>query len=99
MYMGTFGGHTCHHGETLIFHVDVNSAFLSWSAVRQLQDDPSSVDLRKIPSIVGGRKDSRRGVVTAKSIPAKRYGIVTGEPVMKALEKCPNLVMVPADFA
>ncbi|MBQ1598810.1 MAG: DNA polymerase IV [Lachnospiraceae bacterium] len=99
MYMGTFGGHTCHHGETIIFHVDVNSAFLSWSAVRQLQDDPSSVDLRKIPSIVGGRKDSRRGVVTAKSIPAKRYGIITGEPVMKALEKCPNLVMVPADFA
>lgn len=98
MIYGTFGGHRCHRGEPVIFHVDVNSAFLSWSAVKRLEEDPGSIDLREVPSIIGGREGSRRGVVTAKSIPAKAYGIVTGEPVMKALEKCPNLVIARGDF-
>ncbi|WP_051538259.1 Y-family DNA polymerase [Butyrivibrio proteoclasticus] len=85
--------------DTIIFHVDVNSAFLSWSAVKKLKDEPGSVDLRTIPSAVGGDVKSRHGIITAKSIPAKKYGIVTGEPVVKALQKCPKLVMVPGDFA
>ena len=85
-------------GERLIFHVDVNSAFLSWSAVKRLEEDPSSVDLRTIPSAVGGDVATRHGIITAKSIPAKQYGIQTGEPVVKALAKCPNLVLVPSDF-
>ncbi len=82
----------------IIFHIDVNSAFLSWSAVKQLKEDPSAVDLRTIPSIVGGDISTRHGVVTAKSIPAKKYGIRTGEPVAKALQKCPNLTIVRSDF-
>lgn len=82
----------------IIFHVDVNSAYLSWSALKCLQDDPGSVDLRTIPSAVGGDVKTRHGIITAKSIPAKKYGIVTGEPVVKALQKCPQLVMVPSDF-
>ena len=81
-----------------IFHVDVNSAFLSWSALKQLQDDPGSVDLRTIPSAVGGDVKTRHGIITAKSIPAKKYNIQTGEPVVKALQKCPQLVLVPSDF-
>ncbi|MCI2048675.1 MAG: DNA polymerase IV [Lachnospiraceae bacterium] len=85
--------------EHLIFHVDVNSAFLSWSAVRRLKEDPGCVDLRDIPSAVGGDVKTRHGVITAKSIPAKKYGIHTGEPVVKALQKCPNLVLVESDFA
>lgn len=85
-------------GRRIIFHVDVNSAFLSWSALKQLREDPDSVDLRTIPSAVGGDIKSRRGVITAKSIPAKKYGVVTGEPVVKALQKCPNLVLVRSDF-
>lgn len=84
--------------KTYIFHIDVNSAFLSWSAVKRLKDDPSSIDLRTIPSAVGGDVDSRHGIVTAKSIPAKKYDIHTGMPVMKALKNCPDLVLVPADF-
>lgn len=84
--------------ETIIFHVDVNSAFLSWSAVKKLRDEPGSVDLRTIPSAVGGDVRQRHGIITAKSIPAKKYGIVTGEPVVKALQKCPKLVVVPGDF-
>ena len=85
--------------EKIIFHIDVNSAFLSWSALKKLEEEPGSIDLRTIPSAVGGDVNSRHGIITAKSIPAKKYGIVTGEPVIKALQKCPKLVMVPSDFA
>ena len=55
----------------------------------------SETDLRLIPSIVGGDMSKRHGVVLAKSIPAKAYGIVTGEPVVNAFRKCPHLVTVP----
>ena len=85
-------------GKT-IFHIDVNSAFLSWSAVKLLREDPSAVDLRTIPSAVGGDVETRHGVITAKSIPAKKYGVKTGEPVVKALRKCPMLKLVRSDFA
>lgn len=80
--------------ERLIFHIDVNSAYLSWSAVENLKNG-SSVDLREIPSIIGGDMSSRHGIVLAKSIPAKVYKITTGEPVAHALQKYPNLVMEP----
>lgn len=56
------------------------------------------MDLRTIPSAVGGDVETRHGIITAKSIPAKKYGIVTGEPVVKALQKCPNLVLVSSDW-
>lgn len=82
----------------IIFHVDVNSAFLSWSAVKLLKDNPDQIDLRTIPSAVGGDVESRHGIITARSIPAKKYGVTTGEPVVKALQKCPNLVIVSGDF-
>ena len=74
----------------VIFHIDVNSAYLSWTAVEQLKNG-AEVDLREIPSIIGGDKKSRHGVVLAKSISAKKYGIRTGEPVVNAFRKCPNL--------
>ncbi len=76
----------------IIFHIDVNSAFLSWSALEKLKQG-ADVDLRKVPSIIGGDQKSRHGVVLAKSIPAKKYGIHTGEPVANAFRKCPNLMM------
>ena len=76
----------------VIFHIDVNSAFLSWTAVEELKNG-SDRDLREIPSIIGGDQQSRRGVVLAKSVPAKKYKIQTGEPVANAFRKCPNLVM------
>ena len=78
--------------EPVIFHIDVNSAFLSWTALSKLEQG-DSVDLRTIPAIVGGDTSTRHGVVLAKSIPAKAYGIATGEPVVNALRKCPGLVM------
>ncbi|MEE1314831.1 MAG: DNA polymerase IV [Faecalimonas sp.] len=76
----------------IIFHIDVNSAFLSWTAVSRLRAG-DSLDLRTIPSIIGGDQASRHGIVLAKSVPAKKYGIVTGEPVANALRKCPDLIM------
>lgn len=80
--------------EQIIFHIDVNSAYLSWTAVEQLKNG-AEVDLRKIPAIIGGNQESRHGVVFAKSPLAKRYGIRTGEPVAQAFRKCPDLVMAP----
>lgn len=81
-----------------IFHIDVNSAYLSWTALARLQAG-DTVDLREIPSIIGGDITKRHGVVLAKSIPAKAYGIITGEPVVNALRKCPNLVSAAPDHA
>ena len=71
---------------SIIFHIDVNSAYLSWSAVEQLKNG-AETDLREIPAIIGGDQQSRHGVVLAKSVPAKKYGIRTGEPVANAFRK------------
>lgn len=81
---------------SIIFHIDVNSAYLSWTAVEELKNGGER-DLRMIPAIIGGNQESRHGVVLAKSLPAKKYGIRTGEPVANAFRKCPNLVMEPPD--
>ena len=83
--------------QRLIFHVDVNSAFLSWEAARRVAD--GEPDLRLIPSAIGGDRDKRTGVILAKSIPAKKFGVTTGEPVAMALRKCPQLVLAKPDFA
>lgn len=80
----------------IIFHIDVNSAFLSWTAVEKLKNG-SDVDIREIPAIIGGDEASRHGIVLAKSVSAKKYGVTTGEPVAAALRKCANLVMEPPD--
>lgn len=82
--------------DSIIFHIDVNSAYLSWTAVEQLKNGETE-DIRKIPAIIGGNQQSRHGIVLAKSVPAKKYGIVTGEPVAQALRKCPDLKMFPPD--
>ncbi len=84
--------------ERIIFHIDVNSAFLSWTALSRLKAG-EEVDLRQIPSIIGGDMAKRHGVVLAKSIPAKAYGIVTGEPVVNAFRKCPHLLTAPPDHS
>lgn len=84
--------------ERLIFHIDVNSAFLSWQAKYELETLHLARDLREIPSAVGGDPKTRHGIVLAKSSPAKAYGVTTGEPLARALEKCPQLVVVQPRF-
>ena len=84
--------------ERIIFHIDVNSAYLSWSALKLLQEHPESTDIRTIPAIIGGNRETRHGIVLAKSVPAKKiYHIQTAEPVASALKKCPSLTIVPPD--
>lgn len=84
--------------DRLIFHIDVNSAFLSWESVYRLKQDPDAVDLRSIPSAVGGDTKSRHGIVLAKSTLARKYGVATGEPLASARRKCPSLTIVPSRF-
>lgn len=82
----------------LVFHVDVNSAFLSWSSVERMRLDPEAEDLRLIPSAVGGDPRKRTGIVLAKSVPARKYGVKTGEPLAQALRKCPQMKVISPDF-
>lgn len=77
--------------KRIIMHVDVNNAFLSWTAVKLLKEG-SKVDIREIPSVIGGDEEQRHGVVLAKSMVAKSMGIVTGESLYSARKKCPSLI-------
>lgn len=84
--------------KKIIFHIDVNSAFLSWEAVFRLTRFGSKTDLREIISAVGGDMTMRHGIILAKSISAGRYGIHTGESIMEAKNKCPELTIVPPNY-
>ena len=83
--------------ERQILHVDVNNAYLSWTAVNMLKNG-YDIDIRTIPSVIGGEEERRAGIVLAKSPIAKKFGIVTGEPIYFAKKKCNNLKLFPADF-
>ena len=80
----------------IIFHIDVNSAFLSWSAVKLLSEGGS--DIRLVPSVVSGDPTDRRSIITAASMPAKKLGIKTAQPISMALRSYPNLVIVRGDW-
>jgi DNA polymerase-4 len=84
--------------DTIIFHVDVNSAFLSWEAAYRIHTLGETADIREIPAVIGGDEKQRHGIVLAKSIPAKKYGIVTGEPLAQARRKCPDLKTYSPNF-
>ena len=83
--------------ERLIFHIDVNNAFLSWTAVDLLKKG-YPIDIREIPSVIGGDEESRRGIVTAKSPVAKKMGVVTAESLYTARKKCPGLKVFKGDY-
>lgn len=83
---------------TYIFHIDANNAFLSWSAAYRVNVLGEKTDLRLLPSVVGGDQEKRHGIVLAKSIPAKKYGIKTGEAILTAKQKCPGLIVIPPDY-
>lgn len=82
----------------IIFHIDVNNAFLSWTAVKLLNSG-YPIDIREIPSIIGGDESIRHGIVLAKSPVAKKMGIHTAETIYMARKKCPNLKVFPADMS
>lgn len=83
--------------EKQILHVDVNNAFLSWTAIERLKNG-ETVDIRQIPAVIGGDESRRAGIVLAKSTIAKKFGIVTGETLYSARKKCPQLQVFPTNF-
>ena len=84
--------------ERIIFHIDVNNAFLSWTAVKLLNNG-YNIDIRTIPSVIGGDEEKRHGIVLAKSPVAKEYGIVTAETLYQARKKCPGVKVYPPDMS
>lgn len=84
--------------DKVVFHIDVNSAFLSWEAVYRLKVLGGTADLRDKICAVGGDAASRRGIILAKSLGAKKYGVRTGESILEARKKCPKLELVPANY-
>ena len=84
--------------EKIIFHIDVNSAFLSWHCAYNKKINPDFFDLRKVPSVIGGDEQARKGVVLAKSEEAKKYGIRTGISLFEAKKLCPNLIIAKPNF-
>ena len=84
--------------EKIIYHIDVNSAFLSWEATYRIHHKGGKVDLREQVAAVGGYVTMRHGIILAKSIPAKQYNIKTGESLLEARQKCPDLIIVPPNY-
>ena len=85
--------------KRIIFHVDVNNAFLSWEALYRIHELGEETDLRTIAAVIGGDEESRHGIVVAKSEIAKSYGVKTAETLQEARRKCPNLLIVPPRHA
>lgn len=85
--------------DRIIFHIDVNSAFLSWEAAYRIYHLGGKLDLRSIPSAIGGDVAMRHGIILAKSIPAKPYGIQTGMTIIEARQRCPKLYLAPPNYS
>ena len=81
----------------IIFHIDVNNAFLSWTAVYLLNHGYDK-DIRTVASAIGGNEEKRHGIVLAKSPIAKQYGVVTAETLYSARKKCPGLLVFPPNY-
>lgn len=81
----------------IIMHIDVNSAYLSWTAVKLIEEG-YELDIRNVPSVISGNPDNRQGIILAKSIPAKKYNIATGESLYEAKKKCPDILVFPPDY-
>lgn len=83
--------------KRIIMHIDVNNAFLSWTAIELLKKG-YQYDIRNSYAVIGGDEQSRRGIVLAKSTPAKKMGVVTGETLYSARKKCPSLRSYPSNY-
>ena len=81
----------------LVFHVDVNSAYLSWTAA-DLIEKGYGMDIRNMPAVISGNPENRHGIILAKSIAAKKFGIKTGESLFEAKQKCPELKVFAPDY-
>lgn len=78
-------------------HIDVNNAFLSWTAI-ELLNNGCKYDIRNSYAVIGGDPKARKGIVLAKSNSAKKQGIVTAETLYSAKKKCPVLRVYPPNY-
>ncbi len=83
--------------KRIVMHIDVNNAFLSWTAI-DLLNHGSKYDIRNSYAVIGGDEEARRGIVLAKSMPAKKMGVVTAETLYSARKKCPSLRVYPPNY-
>src|SRR5574344_1998019 len=83
--------------KRVIMHIDVNNAFLSWTAVDMLKNG-ATIDIRNEVAVIGGDESKRRGIVLAKSIPAKKYGIMSAETLYSARKKYFKLKVYPPNY-
>ncbi len=83
--------------ERIIFHIDVNSAFLSWSALKLLNEGYDK-DIRNEVSVICGDPKKRHGVIVAASLPAKKLGIKSPENLSEARKKCSNILVFKPDY-
>ena len=77
--------------ERTVLHVDCNKFYASVECLHR-------PELRDKPVAVGGSTESRHGIILTKNEIASRYGLVAGEPLWQARQKCPQLVVVPPNF-
>jgi len=80
-----------------ILHIDANSAYLSWTAVAMLEIG-YPIDIREIPAVIAGNPENRHGIILAKSISTKKFGIATGQSLFEARQKCPDLKVFPPRY-
>ncbi len=83
--------------EKIIFHIDVNNAFLSWTAI-ELLNNGYNYDIRNSYAVIGGDPKARRGIVLAKSTPCKKLGIYTSMNLYEAKKKCNILKVFPPNY-
>ncbi|MDR0885766.1 MAG: DNA polymerase IV, partial [Clostridiales Family XIII bacterium] len=83
--------------KNVIMHIDVNSAYLSWTA-KDMMDSGLALDVRTVPSVIAGNPENRHGIILAKSTPAKKYGITTAMTLNEALKRCPDLLIFPPNY-
>ncbi len=74
-----------------ILHIDCNKFYASVESLYH-------PELRDKPIAVGGSAESRHGIILTKNEIASKYNLVVGEPIWKAKQKCPNLIVIPPDF-
>ena len=96
MFYNSYGGNM-EKIQRQILHIDVNNAFLSWTAIDRLAMG-ETLDIRNIEAVIGGDETKRSGIVLAKSTKAKKKGVTTGETLYQARLKCPNLQVFKGDY-
>lgn len=83
--------------ERIVLHIDVNSAFLSWSALKLLEEGYKK-DIRNEIAVIAGDPNKRHGVIVAASLPAKKIGIKPPVNLFEARKLCKNLIVIKPDY-